>query len=98
MVLKKNATYPDQHGDYWAGAILELSPPEYVVLQKCLAQNEEFVLEMDQQFGICQEFDALTVNITKSEVAFVYSNQKAQWFKLYFLKDGRTIIMERSSS
>lgn len=98
-IVDKDSDYPDQHGDYWASAIIDLDTKEYETLKKNLLNQEGFQVDTTQQgLGITINYRELTKNIDKENVEIVYLNTKKQWFKVAFLKNKKTIIFERSSS
>jgi hypothetical protein len=98
-ILAKDASYPDQFGDYWSSAIIELDEDEYLNLQLELSKSENFAIDTtNQKIGITKEYNNLTENISENEIKIVYYNKNEQWFKVAFLKDKKRIIFERSSS
>ena len=98
-ILDKDASYPDQFGDYWASAIVQLDGSDYAKLQTELSKSNNFAVDTTtQKIGITEYYDVLTKNIKEEEIQIVYYNKKEQWFKVAFLKDKKRIIFERSSS
>ena len=98
-ILDKDASYPDQFGDYWSSAIIELNEDEYLNLQLELSKSENFAIDTTtQKIGITKDYSKLTENISENEIKIVYYNKNEQWFKVAFLKDKKRIIFERSSS
>ena len=99
QILSKDATYPDQFGDYWSSAIIELNEDEYLKLQSKLSKSKNFAIDTtNQQMGITKEYYNLTEDVSEKEIKIVYYNKNEQWFKVAFLKDKKRIIFERSSS
>lgn len=95
----KEATYPDQHGDYWAGAVIEVSGSDFDEVERRLRSTALFSVDTsDQPIGISGEFRALTKGLNMSDVRTVYRNDSTEWFRVALFKDGRTIVFERSSS
>jgi hypothetical protein len=98
-ILAKDASYPDQFGDYWSSAIIQLDEDEYLNLQLELSKSKNFAIDTtNQKIGITKEYNNLTENISENEIKIVYYNKNEQWFKVAFLKDKKRIIFERSSS
>ena len=98
-ILEKDASYPDQFGDYWSSAIIQLNEDEYLMLQSELSQSKNFEIDTtNQKIGITKEYNNLTKNISENEIKTVYYNKNKEWFKVAFLKDKKRIIFERSSS
>lgn len=98
-IIDKDSDYPDMHGDYWASAIIRLNKNDYDELKKDIAKKIDFEVDTtNQRIGITHKYDILTKDINTNSIDIVYSNSKKEWFKLAFLKDGRTIIFERSST
>ena len=99
IIVKKDSNYPDQHGDYWASAIIELDTKEYESIKTKLINQKNFQIDTTQQgLGITKNYRELTKTIDKEDIEIIYFNTKKQWFKVAFLKNKRTIIFERSSS
>lgn len=98
-IIKKDATYPDQHGAYWSGAIIELDKSDFKKLKVDISKLATFQIDTtSQKIGISQSYKVLADDILETDLDIVFYNINEQWFKLAFLKDGRTIIFERSSS
>jgi energy-coupling factor transporter transmembrane protein EcfT len=98
-ILAKDASYPDQFGDYWSSAVIQLNEDEYLNLQLELSKSRNFAIDTtNQKIGITKEYNKLTENISENEIEIVYFNKNEQWFKVAFLKDKKRIIFERSSS
>ncbi len=98
-IIDKDSEYPDFHGDYWAAAIFEVNEVDFNKLKADLKINENFQVDTtNQRIGITREFYDLTKEITDEQIEIVFSNKTKEWFKVAFLKDGKTIIFERSST
>jgi len=98
-IVSKDSNYPDQHGDYWASAIVELDTDEYEALKTKLLNQQDFQIDTTRQrIGITTAYRELTKNIDKKDIEVVYMNINRQWFKVAFLKNKKAIIFERSSS
>lgn len=98
-ILAKDASYPDQFGDYWSSAIIQLNEDEYLKLESELSKSKNFEIDTtNQKIGITKEYSKLTENISENEIKIVYYNKNKEWFKVAFLKDKKRIIFERSSS
>ncbi len=98
-ILDKDASYPDQHGDYWSAAIIQLNESDYSKLKTELSKATNFEEDTTQhKIGVTTDYIRLTDDIKKNEIQIVYSNKKEQWFKIAFLTDKKRIIFERASS
>ena len=98
-ILAKDASYPDQFGDYWSSAIIQLNEVEHLNLRLELSKSENFAIDTtNQKIGITKKYNKLTENISENEIKIVYYNKNKQWFKVAFLKDKKRIIFERYSS
>ena len=99
VIHKKEASYPDMHGDYWSAAIAEFSVEDYEKISWALSNSAKFDIDTTQQgIGITADFKALSKHIPKQDINIVYVKKRGEWFKIAFLKDRKTIIFERSSS
>ncbi len=98
-IIAKDSEYPNFHGDYWAAAIFEVNNEDFQNLKTKLMNMENFQIDTsNQKIGIPREFDNLISNIEYKDIEIVFFNKTKEWFKVAFLKDGKTIIFERSSS
>jgi hypothetical protein len=98
-IVSKDSNYPDQHGDFWASAIVELDTEEYAALKIKLLNEQDFQIDTTGQgIGITTAYRELTKNINKEDIEVVYVKTGKLWFKVAFLKNKKTIIFERSSS
>jgi hypothetical protein len=98
-IIAKDSEYPDFHGDYWAAAIFEVNDKDFKDLKTELMNIENFQVDTsNQKIGITREFDNLILNIEYKDIEIVFFNKTKEWFKVAFLKDGKTIIFERSST
>ncbi len=98
-IRAKDSEYPNFQGDYWAAAIFEVNDTDYKSLKNKLLNDENFQVDTtNKKIGIPREFDNLILDIDKEEIEIVLSNKTKEWFKVAFLKDGKTIIFERSST
>ena len=98
-IKEKDASYPDFFGDFSAVAIIELNSNDYDKLKKDISQLKNFQVDTtSQKIGVTDIFETLAEKIKKSDIEIVFLKSDAEWFKLAFLKDGRTIILEKQSS
>ncbi|MFK5981521.1 MAG: hypothetical protein QM499_01305 [Flavobacteriaceae bacterium] len=98
-IISKDSEYPDFHGDYWAAAIIEVNEKDFKKLKDELINSENFIVDTsNKKIGITREFDNLIKNIEYEDIEIVFLNKTKEWFKIAFLKDGKTIIFERSST
>ena len=96
-ILKKDATYPDQHGKYISMALIQLSSSDYLTLKNNL--NGSSLSEVDST-----EYPFL-VNTSKfindpthkknKDFAIVYRIHITKMFVIGFYKDGKTILFEK---
>jgi hypothetical protein len=98
----KDASYPDQHGDYAACARIKLSPADYHLLAQQVSHNTAFQ-DMRGDFRTHFIYGTTFENVnpdfddgTSYHQAY-FRNRNAFMF-IGFLRDGKTIIMYRSSS
>lgn len=97
--LAKDASYPDLHGDYWSAAVVELSIEDFSHLKSQLSEEPKMQLDTSSYgIGITTDFDILTSDLDMNSIDMTLVKKRGEWFKVAFLKDGRTIIFERSSS
>ena len=97
--LAKDASYPDLHGDYWSAAVVQLSPEDFNQLKEQLSNESTMQLDTSKyHYGMGTDFDELNSKIDMNSVDKILVSTRSDWFKVTFLKDGRTIIYERSSS
>lgn len=98
-IIKKDATYPDIHGDYTSRAIIELSASDYISILQRLQSDSKFNADTSL-FPFLLEtanmFNAEEIDETKFRTILV-GGRNAQ-LKVGFLKDGKTIVFERHSS
>jgi hypothetical protein len=99
IIIDKNSNFPDQHGDYWASAIIAMDTEEFEILKTNLLNQKGFQIDTTRQgMGITKDYRELTKAIDKKDIEIVYLNTDKEWFKVAFLKNKKTIIFERSSS
>ena len=98
-IIDKSSDIPDFHGDYEASAIIQLDKDDYNKLKTKLSKDLNFKIDTSsQKIGVTQSYFGLTKNIKENQIEVVYGSIKKEWFRVAFLKDGQTIIFERSSS
>ena len=99
-IILKDADFPDHFGDYWATAVVVVSENDFNILFHDLKANKDFKLDTSKfGIGIGTDFEKLIQGSFKeSDIKIILANQTKEWFKVAFLKDGTTIIFERSSS
>ncbi len=99
VIIAKDAGYPDLHGDYSAFAIIELDKDAFENLKSKLQHNSDFQIDTStQNIGVTSGFRKMTKDLKEENIDLVYFNHKKEWFKIAFLKNGTTILMERSST
>jgi len=98
VIVEKDSSYPDTHGDYWAAAAIELSPVEFANLNKAVQASSAFKLDTANRIGVTSEYRITFSDDRFKAVSLTYGNINKEWFKVAFLKDGKTILFERSSS
>jgi hypothetical protein len=82
----KSATYPDQHGDYWAGAVMEVSPTDLLEMERRLLAHRDFSLDTSmQRIGITQDFLVLLGDLRVDPLDAVYKADHL-WIRVAFLK------------
>ncbi|MET4107214.1 hypothetical protein [Hymenobacter sp. UYP22] len=102
-ILTKDASYPDQHGDYSACALVEVSPQEYQAILQRIAQDSSFAAtSLATDIPVRSDsFIKVAGNVTTESYAKRYSKgssvQHAYQF-IGFLADRKTIIIYRYSS
>ena len=95
----KSATYPDQHGDYWAGAVMEMAPPQLAVIERQL--TGKWPVEPDtsaHRIGVNPYFPELVQGIIITPTDDVYRCDSTAWFRIALLKQQGLVIFERYSS
>ncbi|MBO0359998.1 hypothetical protein J0X19_18705 [Hymenobacter sp. BT186] len=104
VLLVKDASYPDQHGDYSVCALVEVSPQEY---QRTLQQvaNEPTFTAVDvannAPFARSESFNAVAGNIPAASYSRSYSRGSTVHHAFQFvgfLTDRKTIVIYRHSS
>ncbi len=95
----KSATYPDQHGDYWAGAVVEVAPSQMEEIERQL--SEKWSIEPDtstHRIGVNPHFPELVQEIGITPKDDVYRCDSTAWFRVAILKERGLVIFERYSS
>jgi hypothetical protein len=99
-IIRKSASYPDQHGDYAACAKIEVSPIEYDALLKHFTSSPSYAYD-STNFIRGAEFDWVANSINKSQYASRFATGDVitgAYVFIGFLRDKKTIIMYRVSS
>ena len=99
-IIKKSASYPDQHGDYAACARIEVSPTEYDRLLKHFANNPSYAYDSTHFIG-GEEFYSVANSIGKNDYLSRFAAGDAiegAYVFIGFLDDRKTIIVYRVSS
>lgn len=99
-IIKKSASFPDQHGDYAACAQIEVSPTEYDRLLKHFANTPSYAYDSTNFVG-GEEFYWVTNNIDDKEYLRRFATGDAieeAYVFIGFLNNRKTIIMYRASS
>jgi hypothetical protein len=98
-ILTKDSNYPDFQGGYWSAAVVELNELDYNQLLIDLKEKNDFLIDTSKYgIGITKEFNELTKPIHKKGFLVTYKNKSKEWFKIAFIKDGKTIIFESNST
>lgn len=98
-IIEKSSDIPDFHGDYEASAMIRLDKEDFIKLKTQLSNDANFQLDTSSQpIGRTQSYSAVSKDIKETQIEFIYGNIKKEWFRVAFLRDGQTIIFERSSS
>lgn len=100
VIIRKSASYPDQHGDYASCAQIEVSPTEYDGLLKHFANAPSYAYDSTTFIG-GEEFYWVTNDIGENEYLRRFAIGDAitgAYFFIGFLNDRKTIIMYRVSS
>lgn len=101
-IERKDASYPDQHGDYAACARLTVSPADYQRLLGHLRQDTAFQAlgsNFRRRFIGSSTFDHVAPDLGEASAyqqAFFRAGRAFMF--IGFLPDGRTLIVYRSSS
>lgn len=101
VFYSKCATYPDHHGDYWAGSVMQVSSTDLIDLERRLLEDSDFTVDTStQRIGISSEFDELVddIYIQPEDAVYRMNNVNDVWFRVAFLKRQGVVIFERSSS
>ena len=99
VIIKKDATYPDIHGDYTARAIIRLSKPDYKDIYSKLKADNVFKVDTNTNHFLIETVDFLkSKNINDNTLKFILIGVRKAQFKIGFIIDGETIIFERHSS
>jgi hypothetical protein len=98
-IIVKSSDIPDFHGDYEASALIRLDKDDFIKLKTELSKDTNFQLDTSSQpIGRTQSYSTVSKDIEESQIEVIYGNIKEEWFRVAFLKDGQTIIFERSST
>ncbi|TMM53220.1 hypothetical protein FEE95_19320 [Maribacter algarum] len=98
VIIATDSGYPDLHGDYSASAMVDMDKNEFEKLKLQLSSQVEFQIDTTKQnIGITMGYRKMVKNINEEDIDVVYYHNGKEWFKIAFLKNGKTIIFERSS-
>ncbi|RPD45391.1 hypothetical protein DNI29_18590 [Hymenobacter sediminis] len=103
-VVAKDASYPDQHGDYAACARFEVSSEEYESVLLSVSADRHFTstnFQSDSSFIGSESFSIATKGIHPADYYRTFSKgvvQENAYQFIGFLKDHRTVIVYRCSS
>ena len=98
-IIIKSSDIPDFHGDYEASAMIRLDKDDFIKLKTELSKDANFQLDTSSQpIGRTQSYSTVSKDIKESQIEVIYGNTTKEWFRVAFLKDGQTIIFERSST
>jgi hypothetical protein len=100
--LTKEATYPDQFGDYQSMAVIELASEDYRLIREKLGSDSLFRISPELfpcSPGSGEEFqkhkDSMDLILENTNRGYIKGKA---FFQIIFLKDKRTILFVRCSS
>jgi hypothetical protein len=100
-IINKDATYPDQFGDYASCARIEVQPATYDLIEAQVRSDSRFSPASDSLRIMTSASDNVEYKLKsatyKTQFTRVNSKNGAYMF-IGFLTDHKTIIIERSSS
>ncbi|TLM91076.1 hypothetical protein [Hymenobacter jeollabukensis] len=100
-IQRKDASYPDQHGDYAACARIKVSAADYQQLLRQLSRDTAFRAQSSPRYHFIgsQTFDNVNPEPNaEARYRHAFSRDDNAFRFVGFLQDGRTIIVYRSSS
>ena len=98
-IISKSSDYPDIHGDYSAVAVIKLDTIDFKKLEINLFKLADIKVDTSsQKIGRTEQYLGVAKNIKESQIEIVFTNFKKEWFKVAFLNDKQTIILERNST
>ncbi len=97
-ILKKDASYPDIHGDYASAAVIKLGKDDFRKLKESIMQLVHFEIEeYNQNTFVSGELKSLIKGVDQADIESIYK-MKAGWFKIAFLMDGETVFFENRNT
>ena len=98
-IIWKNATYPDQHGDYTASAIIEMSAKDFIKLHNSVKNNKVFKIDTQTNGynGIIEQYLPLE-KMNNFKFKDYYFSSLNKYFKIGFDSNNNTVIFQRHSS
>lgn len=98
-IIVKSSDIPDFHGDYEASAMIRLDKDDFIKLKTKLSKDTNFQLDSSSQpISRTRSYSMVSKDVKESQIEVIYGNIKKEWFRVAFLKDGQTILFERSST
>lgn len=98
-IIRKDSEYPDLHGNYWAASAFQVSQTDYDSLFRMIQKLDDFMIDTSKYgIGISRDFDKIEAGFKREGFHQTFMHKKAEWFKIVFVNDRKTIIFERSSS
>jgi len=98
-IMIKSSDIPDFHGDYEASAMIRLGKEDFINIKMKLSKDSVFQIDTTSQpIGRTQSYFTASKGIDENQIQEIFANLKEEWFRVAFLKDGQTIIFERSST
>ncbi len=102
QIIRKDASYPDFHGDYCSAALLSMSINDYKLLLNDLSTDKRITKEKFAGVTNSDEFDEVmgnieTVHITNSFTRHI-SVKEDYYLYIGFLDDKKTIVISKCVS
>ena len=99
-IIRKSASYPDQHGDYTSVSLMDLSALDYESLLSSIRSDPKFHIT-NQNILISEEYEYVMQKhkYDKMKYSFIrpVKGQEDHYYYIGFLKDKHTILVYRNS-
>lgn len=97
-VISKGAEYPDLHGDYASAAKFEFVQKDYLGILNKIKTDSTFMIDTNTYSNSAYFRNKIEdFNMNSIENKFTKSDRVDKTFNIWFIKDKKTVIIERSS-